>query len=225
LDTDDRATREDQDLDKGLSPSDQDDLNKDGFIQLLPIVGSVILAVIVLAGLWLIAGDAEPEPTPQTATEISEAGDWPEIDPTFTPTSTSIPQTPNIPPTPIPTFTSTPTPTSTPSPSPTPSPTPRTLDITELGYLTSVKITASTVVALEKERKVPIPWTSGIPVGSDRILLEAVGKVEFGIDLKEVKPVDVKISGNNVSIILPRVEITGVELEPGQTKIHEAKTS
>lgn len=123
---------------------------------------------------------------------------------------------------------STPTPTLTPTPSPTPSPTPRVVNVQELGYLTSVEFTTVTVVELEEERSIPNPidvWPKDITIGTDRILMEATGKIKFGIDMTQIKDADVQVSGNDVRIVLPRAEVTGVELLPGQTKIYDTERS
>jgi hypothetical protein len=99
-------------------------------------------------------------------------------------------------------------PTATPPP---PTPTPVVLEWRELGYLTSAEFTAATVVDLKKERFGP----------DETILLMAVGKVQTGIDMKEIKDSDVKVEGKSVSIILPRAMVTSIDLLPGQTRIFD----
>lgn len=188
--------------------------------QILVVAITLILAVTILAGIWIIRRNGfTPTPTPQ---EVTKSKDWPSIGPTFTPTSTSTP------PLPTDTPTSTPTSTLTPTPSPTPSPTPRVVNIRELGYLTSVEFTTVTIVELEETKAISNPTGIGptaIPVGKDRILMEAVGKIKFGIDLTQIKDTDIQVSGNDVRIILPRAEVIGVELLPSQTKIYDTETS
>jgi hypothetical protein len=189
--------------------------------QIVALVGGIVLAIAILAGIWIIKGGFGPPSTPEP-TEVTEREGWPTIRPIFTPTPTLTPPDPTH--TPFPT----PTETLTPTPSPTPSPTPRVINIQELGHLTSVELTTVTVVELEKERIISNPIGLGpesIGVGTDRILMEAVGKIEFGIDLKQITEADVQVSGNDVKIVLPRAEVTGVELLPGQTKIHETDKS
>jgi hypothetical protein len=66
-------------------------------------------------------------------------------------------------------------------------------------------------VDLKKERFGP----------DETILLMAVGKVQTGIDMKEIKDSDVKVEGKSVSIILPRAMVTSIDLLPGQTRIFD----
>jgi hypothetical protein len=190
--------------------------------QMMALVGSIVLAVMILASIWIIKNDGFGPSSTLEPTEIAQSEDWPAIGSTFTPTPTFTPPGPTNTPSP------TPTETSTPTPSPTPSPTPRVINIQELGHLTSVEFTTVTIVDLEKERTISNPIGVGpesIGVGTDRILMEAVGKIEFGIDLKQVNEADIRVSGNDVKIVLPRAEVTGVELLPGQTRIHETDKS
>jgi len=60
--------------------------------------------------------------------------------------------------------------------------------------------------------------------GDSRVLLLAQGVVKAGIDLKQLKPEDVTISGKNISIVLPPPQITDAYLDDTQTKIIERTT-
>ena len=113
--------------------------------------------------------------------------------------------------TPGPTSTSTPIPTAT----PTPSPTPIRIDLKELGYLTTIQYTAKTVVREEITR----PW----PIVSEWVLLEAVGNVQVGISMTNVTTSDVQVQGTSIALALPHAEVTGVELLPGESKVHDKK--
>lgn len=195
------------------------------------------IAITILVVIWGIRTWSGSSATPTSQVEPVEVvnEDWPPTPTSPPPTNTFTPQPVNeSPPSPTPitptsTPTPTPTPTLTPTPSPTPSPTPRVLPPPgELGHLTSVELTAVTVVELEKERAFSNPTSfgpAGIIIGKDRILLEAVGKIKMGIDMKQVEESDVQVDGNSVTLILPRAFVTGVELLPGQTKIHAAEQS
>ena len=106
-------------------------------------------------------------------------------------------------------ITSTPSePTATPPP---PTPTPILLKWQELGYLTSAEFTAATMVELQRERLGP----------DETILLMAVGKIQTGIDMGEIKDTDVKVNGTTVELVLPRAMVTAVDLIPSQTRIFD----
>lgn len=175
--------------------------------QPMTIIISVILAAFILTIIWFFVGpDNKPSVTPTVETSVmSTVEPWPEIPPTHTPTT--IPTPTNIP---SPTFTPTPTPTIT----PTPSPTPKVVDWHELGYLTSIEFTTTTVIKLDKVRD----WWP-----DDTILLLAVGEIQAGIDMTQIKDTNIRIEGNKVKMVLPRATVTGVELIPSETQIIEKR--
>ena len=88
----------------------------------------------------------------------------------------------------------------------------------ELSYLTSVEFTTSSVV--QEERTTELPWLGNVV--SDRLLLKAVGEVQVGIDLAQVK--DVHITGKTIRFTAPRPMVTSVELLPQQSQIYESAT-
>jgi hypothetical protein len=92
-----------------------------------------------------------------------------------------------------------------------PTPTPIVFEWRELGYLTSVEFTSMTSVELQRERFGP----------DETILLMAVGKIQTGIDMTQIKDSDVKVEGTTVEIVLPRAIVTSVEIIPGQTRIFD----
>ncbi|MGH7950940.1 MAG: DUF4230 domain-containing protein [Limisphaerales bacterium] len=55
--------------------------------------------------------------------------------------------------------------------------------------------------------------------GENRVLLLAHGIVKAGIDLKRLKPEDVKVSGKKISLRLPPPEITDAYLDEQRTKV------
>ncbi|NJN97813.1 MAG: DUF4230 domain-containing protein [Anaerolineales bacterium] len=105
-------------------------------------------------------------------------------------------------------------PTPTPTITPTPSPTPKVVDWHELGYLTSIEFTTTTVIKLDKVRD----WWP-----DDTILLLAVGEIQAGIDMTQIKDTNIRIEGNKVKMVLPRATVTGVELIPSETQIIEKR--
>jgi hypothetical protein len=60
--------------------------------------------------------------------------------------------------------------------------------------------------------------------GDNKVLLLAQGVVKAGIELKKITPDDVTISGKNLTITLPRPEITDAYLDDAQTKVIERTT-
>ena len=60
--------------------------------------------------------------------------------------------------------------------------------------------------------------------GESRVLLVAHGVVKAGIDLSQLAPGDIRISGKNISMTLPRARITDVYLDDHQTQIVDHTT-
>src|SRR5580693_4106331 len=60
--------------------------------------------------------------------------------------------------------------------------------------------------------------------GDSRVLLVARGVVKAGIDLGQLGPKDIEISGKKISITLPRARITDVYLDDRQTQILDHTT-
>jgi len=85
-----------------------------------------------------------------------------------------------------------------------------------LADLVTVKYVVEKVVVLDA----PPPSTLGQFVqGDNRVLLLAHGFVKAGIDLKNLAPSDVTISGRNIRIKLPPAQITDAYLDDSQTKV------
>jgi len=55
--------------------------------------------------------------------------------------------------------------------------------------------------------------------GENRLLLLAQGNVKAGIDLKQLQPGDIQISGRKITIHLPPAKITDTYLDEQQTKV------
>jgi hypothetical protein len=60
--------------------------------------------------------------------------------------------------------------------------------------------------------------------GESRVLLVAHGVVKAGIDLGQLGPGDIQVSGKKISLILPRARITDVYLDDRQTQIVDHTT-
>jgi hypothetical protein len=171
---------------------------------------SVVAAAVILAGVFLLYRVivAPPAPIPDALVEVTEgtAEAWPSAPPTFTATPRSSPSATLPPP-----ATATPTPTPTPLPPPV---------WEELGHLTSIRFTTTTVVERERERQ-------GLSrlIGTDRVLLMAVGQVHAGVDLSEIRPEDVEIDGTKVRVAVPHATVSSVELLPGETRIYDSERS
>jgi hypothetical protein len=170
-----------------------------------------ILAVIGLAYRFVINPRAAIAPAEADRGEVAAQG-WPSPPPTFTAGPS---------PTPVLTATPLPSPTRTPTPSPTPTPTPLPPPYwEELGYLTSIEFTSTAIVEKEREK-------SGVRsvLGADRVLLMAVGEVQAGVDLSQVRSSDFEIDGSRLTLILPGASVTSVELLPGESRIYDSKHS
>lgn len=83
-----------------------------------------------------------------------------------------------------------------------------------LSQLVTVKYVMEKVVILEDVR-----W-----YGESRVLLVAHGIVKAGVDLSTIKPADLRISGQRISIKLPPAALSDVYLDDSKTQVIEHKT-
>jgi len=83
-----------------------------------------------------------------------------------------------------------------------------------LSELVTVKYVLEKVVILED-----IKW-----YGENRVLLVAHGIVKAGVDLKEIKPTDVRLEEKKVTIKLPLARITDVYLDDQRTRVVDRTT-
>src|SRR5215470_15492604 len=58
-----------------------------------------------------------------------------------------------------------------------------------------------------------------------RVILVAHGIVKAGVDLGKMKPEDVRLSGKQITLALPKAQITDAYLDEMQTKVVEHNTS
>lgn len=187
------------------------------------IIIVILVIAIALVGIWLAAdlmalrSEEKPKPT-AVVQQTSAPTQYPS--PTYPPTATATPL-PSATATPTPTTTPTHTPSPTPTPTHTPTPTPMPpLAWQELGYLTSLEYTMSTMVEKERTRS-----GIGAVLGTDRILLMAIGRILVGIDLDQIDESDVVVSGTSIEITLPRATVISVELLPDESVIYETDKS
>ena len=83
-----------------------------------------------------------------------------------------------------------------------------------LSQLVTVKYSLEKVVEFDD-----VKW-----YGESRVLLVAHGVVKAGIDLGQIGPGDVQISGKKISLALPRPRITDAYLDDRQTQILDHST-
>lgn len=155
---------------------------------------------------------AAPTGTPLVITreitrEVSVAAATLTAQPTYTPWATY---------TPFPTATPLPPPTKAPTPTPVPPP-----QWSQLGKLASIEYTANTVIEIERRK----PGVGGVLLGRDRLVLLAAGRVMMGIDLDKIRPSDVQINGDAITVTLPAIELLAVELLPNQSRIFDSQRS
>ena len=58
-------------------------------------------------------------------------------------------------------------------------------------------------------------------LGTDRILLQAVGNIQVGVDLTKIRDSDVQIKGQALRVVLPHATIASVELLPNESLIYD----
>jgi hypothetical protein len=61
-------------------------------------------------------------------------------------------------------------------------------------------------------------------LAGDRILLIVHGDVTAGIDLAQLQPQDVSVSGRTVSIHLPTAQVFSTRVDNGQTRVYSRDT-
>lgn len=88
-----------------------------------------------------------------------------------------------------------------------------------LSQLVSVKYVLEKVVLIEDESH----WYE-LQLGENRLLMVAHGVVKAGVDLAELKPGDLKVSGKKVTLKLPPARITDSYLDDNLCEIVDRKT-
>ena len=67
-----------------------------------------------------------------------------------------------------------------------------------------------------------VKWIAGL--GESRVLLLAHGIVKAGVDLGQLGPNDITVSGNKITVKLPPTKITEAYLDETQTRVIERTT-
>ena len=86
-----------------------------------------------------------------------------------------------------------------------------------LSQLVTVKYVIEKIEVLEDIKWIPA-------LGENRVLLVAHGTVKAGVDLSQLQPQDLRVSGKKLTIYLPRAQITDAYLDERQTRIIEHST-
>jgi len=86
-----------------------------------------------------------------------------------------------------------------------------------ISELVTVQYVMEKVVILED-----VKWIAGL--GESRVLLLAHGIVKAGVDLGQLGPNDIKVSGNQITVKLPPTRITEAYLDETQTRVIERTT-
>lgn len=86
--------------------------------------------------------------------------------------------------------------------------------VQSLADLVTVKYVIEKVVLLQD-----VKW-----YGENRVLMVAHGIVKAGVNLRDLRPEDVKLTGTNAVITLPRAVITDVYLDDAKTRIVDRQT-
>jgi hypothetical protein len=86
--------------------------------------------------------------------------------------------------------------------------------IQSLAQLVTVKYVFEKVVVLDDAK-----W-----YGQNRLLMVAHGVAKAGVDLQKLKPEDVSIRGDHVTVLLPKPQVLDVYLDESRTEILERST-
>src|SRR5215211_8819545 len=92
--------------------------------------------------------------------------------------------------------------------------------IQRLNELATVKYTTQVLVTEEENNQIfrqPLPeFLTG-----EKVLLVAVGEVEAGVDLDELEPEDVRVTGDTVYLDLPAARILDSSLDEDKTRLYD----
>lgn len=86
--------------------------------------------------------------------------------------------------------------------------------IQSLAQLVTVKYVFEKVVVVEDAK-----W-----YGQNRLLMVAHGVAKAGVDLQKLRPSDVKVRGQHLTLSLPRPQLVDVYLDEGKTEVLERST-
>lgn len=92
--------------------------------------------------------------------------------------------------------------------------------IQRLNELATVKYTTQVLVTEEENAEI---FRQSLPefLTGEKVLLVAVGEVEAGVDLDELGPEDVRVTGDTVYIDLPAARILDSSLDEDKTRVYD----
>ena len=91
--------------------------------------------------------------------------------------------------------------------------------IRELSRLETVDYSIDRIVEGDRENR----YLPSFLVG-DQLMLVAHGEVIAGVDLSQIKPGDVSVSGDIVTVTLPQAQILATRLDNGRTRVYSRTT-
>jgi Protein of unknown function (DUF4230) len=93
------------------------------------------------------------------------------------------------------------------------------MQIRRLARLESVAFSMDKMVSGDREGRLLPPFLTG-----DKILLEVHGEADAGVDLGQLTPGDVQVSGKSVHVHLPQAQIFTVALDDQKTHVYQRST-
>jgi hypothetical protein len=93
------------------------------------------------------------------------------------------------------------------------------MQIRRLARLESVSYSMDKMITGDREGRILPDFLTG-----DRILLEVHGQAVAGVDLSQLNPADVQVSGHSVHVRLPPAQIFTVALDESKTHVYERQT-
>jgi hypothetical protein len=93
------------------------------------------------------------------------------------------------------------------------------MEIRRLAHLESVAFSMDKMVSGDREGRLLPAFLTG-----DRILLEVHGEADAGVDLSQLAPGDVQVSGKSVHVHLPAAQIFTVALDDAKTHVYQRQT-
>jgi|SRR5580700_2728473 hypothetical protein len=93
------------------------------------------------------------------------------------------------------------------------------MQIRRLSRLESVAFSMDKMVSGDREGRLLPPFLTG-----DKILLEVHGEADAGVDLGQLAPADVQVSGHAVHVHLPPAQIFTVALDDQKTHVYQRQT-
>jgi hypothetical protein len=93
------------------------------------------------------------------------------------------------------------------------------MQVRRLARLESVSYSMDKMVSGDREGRILPAFLTG-----DRVLLEVHGEAVAGVDLAQLAPADVQISGRSIRVHLPAAQIFSVALDDAKTHVYQRET-